>query len=61
MQIENKICQTDHRQIAAGMGVLIHVPDRVGINDDTDAGDQGHHDRAQAINIKADGNGKGAD
>ena len=58
---QHEIRETDHRQIPARMAILIHVPDRVAVDDDADAGDQGHHDRAQPVHVEPDRDGEGGD
>ena len=49
--------ERDQEEIPGFLGVLVHVPDGIGIDDRPDAGDQDHHDRAQPIDVEADGDG----
>ena len=44
----------DRAEIPAFMRLLIHVIERVGVDDGPDGGDQHHHDGAKTIDIEAD-------
>ena len=50
--------EPDQGEIPVFMGVLMHVPDRIGVDDRPNGGDQDHHDRAEPVDVEAQAHGE---